>query len=135
MPNIAASGWQTSGSFTQPRGTTRWYWAKQGSFVSDVNAQGGYTSPAYDNTPTAFDLGGPQTNAALNTYFQSSEITVAGLANSDFAIVSVTGAQLSKNQGAYTTNSTIAVNGDDFRIRVKSHEISKTISVSDFKKN
>lgn len=126
VPNIAASGWQTSGSFTQPRGTTRWYWAKQGSFVSDVNAQGGYTSPAYDNTPTAFDLGGPQTNAALNTYFQSSEITVAGLANSDFAIVSVTGAQLSKNQGAYTTNSTIAVNGDDFRIRVLSSSSNGT---------
>jgi len=126
VPNIAASGWQTSGSFTQPRGTTRWYWAKQGSFVSDVNAQGGYTSPAYDNTPTAFDLGGPQTNAALNTYFQSSEITVAGLDNSDFALVSVTGAQLSRNQGAYTTNGTIAVNGDDFRIRVLSSSSNGT---------
>ena len=126
VPNIAASGWQTSGSFTQPRGTTRWYWAKQGSFISDVNAQGGYISPAYDNTPTAFDLGGPQTNAALNTYFQSAEITVAGLANSDSAIVSVTGAQLSKNQGAYTTNSTTAVNGDDFRIRVLSSSSNGT---------
>jgi|14BtaG_2_1085337.scaffolds.fasta_scaffold00272_3 hypothetical protein len=126
VPNIAASGWQTSGSFTQPRGTTRWYWAKQGSFVSDVNAQGGYVSPAYDNTPTAFDLGGPQTNAALNTYFQSAEITVAGLDNSDFALVSVTGAQLSKNQGAYTTNGTIAVNGDDFRIRVLSSSSNGT---------
>ena len=126
VPNIAASGWQTSGSFTQPRGTTRWYWAKQGTFVSDVNAQGGYVSPAYDNTPTAFDLGGPQTNAALNTYFQSSEITVAGLDNSDFALVSVTGAQLSKNQGAYTTNGTTAVNGDDFRIRVLSSSSNGT---------
>ena len=126
VPNIAASGWQTSGSFTQPRGTTRWYWAKQGSFISDVNAQGGYISPAYDNTPTAFDLGGPQTNAALNTYFQSAEITVAGLANSDSAIVSVTDAQLSKNQGAYTTNSTTAVNGDDFRIRVLSSSSNGT---------
>lgn len=126
VPNIAASGWQTSGSFTQPRGTTRWYWAKQGTFVSDVNAQGGYVSPAYDNTPTAFDLGGPQTNAALNTYFQSSEITVAGLDNSDFALVSVSGAQLSKNQGAYTTNGTIATNGDDFRIRVLSSSSNGT---------
>ena len=126
VPNIAASGWQTSSSFTQPRGTTRWYWAKQGTFVSDVNAQGGYVSPAYDNTPTAFDLGGPQTNAALNTYFQSSEITVAGLDNSDFALVSVTGAQLSKNQGAYTTNGTTAVNGDDFRIRVLSSSSNGT---------
>jgi hypothetical protein len=126
VPNIAAAGWQTSGNFTQPRGTQRWYWAKQGSFVSDVNAQGGYTSPAYDNTPTAFDLGGPQTNAALNTYFQSSEITVAGLDNSDFALVSVTGAQLSKNQGAYTTNGTTAVNGDDFRIRVLSSSSNGT---------
>lgn len=126
VPNVAAAGWQTSGNFTQPRGTQRWYWAKQGSFVSDVNAQGGYTSPAYDNTPTAFDLGGPVTNAALNTYFQSSEITVAGLDNSDSAIASVTGAQLSKNQGAYTTFATTAVNGDDFRIRVLSSSSNGT---------
>jgi hypothetical protein len=126
VPNIAASGWQTSGSFTQPRGTTRWYWAKQGTFVSDVNAQGGYVSPAYDNTPTAFDLGGPITNAALSSYFQSDLITVAGLDNNDYAIVTAsssnTTVQWSKNSGSYqaSTSSTIAVNGDTFRIRVLS---------------
>ena len=125
-PNVAAQGWQTSSSISVARGNTYYFWAKQGSYVSDVHSTSGYVSPAYDNTPTAFDLGGPITNAALSSYFQSDLITVAGLDNNDYAIVTAsssnTTVQWSKNSGSYqaSTSSTLAVNGDTFRIRVLS---------------
>jgi len=129
VPSPSASGWQTSGSFTQQRGTQRYYWAKQGTYISNETQ---YVSPAYDNTPTAFDLGGPQTNAATSTYFQSNLITVAGLDNNDYAIVTAsssnTTVQWSKNSGSYqaSTFSTVAVNGDTFRIRVLSSSSNGT---------
>jgi len=107
------SGFTTTTSYTQARGSTYYYWASQGGYVSGSTA---FASPAYDNTPTQFTFN-DVTGASLSTTYTSNTITVAGLDNNDSAVVSIAGGTYSKNGGAYTSVNGTAVNGDTFSVR------------------
>lgn len=107
------TGFTTTTSYTQPRGSTRYYWASQGGYVSGSTS---FVSPAYDNTPTQFTFN-DVTGATLSTVYTSNQETIAGLDNNDSAAVSITGGTYSKNGGTYTSSAGTAVNGDTFTVR------------------
>jgi len=87
-----SSGFTTTTSYSQPRNSTRYYWASQGGYISGSTS---FVSPAYDNTPTQFTFN-DVTGASLSTVYTSNQITVGGLDNNDSATVSVTGGTYSK---------------------------------------
>ena len=111
-----STGFQTSTNFSQPRNTTRYYWAKQSTYTSSSTT---FASPAYDGTPSAFTFT-DVSSAQLSTVSTSNQITVAGLANNDIAVVTITGGTFSKNGGAYTSTATTAADGNTFTVRVTS---------------
>lgn len=119
-----SSGFTTTTSYTQPRNSTRYYWASQGGYISDSTS---FVSPAYDNTPTQFTFT-DITGAALSTTQTSNTITIAGLDNSDSVVVSVSGGTYSKNGGAYTSSGGTAVNGDTFAVRQTSSGSYSTVT-------
>jgi len=108
-----SSGFTTTTSYSQPRNSTRYYWASQGGYISGSTS---FVSPAYDNTPTQFTFN-DVTGASLSTVYTSNQITVGGLDNNDSATVSITGGTYSKNGGAYTSSNGTAVNTDTFTVR------------------
>ena len=66
--SVPSTGWQTSASFTQPRGTTRYYWASQSkntNFTYDSQAEiVGYLAPDLDVTATSSTISGSATSAS-----------------------------------------------------------------------
>lgn len=125
-PSLSNVLWTTSTTTTVPRGATRYFWAKQGVYISDAGpTTAGYTSPAYDGTPTQFTFT-DETGVPVSTVKTSNTITVAGLDNNDSATVSVTGGTYSKNSGAYTSSNGTAVNGDTFSVRQTSSSSTNT---------
>ena len=127
----------SSASFTQPRNSTRYYFAKQGNLISDTGGGGNtshiYVSTAVDSTPNAFSFT-PVLNAGLNSTNTSNTITIAGLGDGDTATVSLSGTagskQYSKNGGSYTSSSGTAQNGDTFAVRgTASGSYSSTVTV------
>src|SRR6056300_231101 len=127
----------SSASFTQPRNSTRYYFAKQGNLISDTSGGGNtshiYVSSAVDSTPNAFSFT-PVLNASLNSTNTSNTITIAGLGDGDTATVSLSGTagskQYSKNGGSYTSSSGTAQNGDTFAVRgTASGSYSSTVTV------
>jgi len=127
----------SSASFTQPRNSTRYYFAKQGNLISDTSGGGNtshiYVSTAVDSTPNAFSFT-PVLNASLNSTNTSNTITIAGLGDGDTATVSLSGTagskQYSKNGGSYTSSSGTAQNGDTFAVRgTASGSYASTVTV------
>src|SRR6056300_553140 len=127
----------SSASFTQPRNSTRYYFAKQGNLISDTSGGGNtshiYVSSAVDSTPNAFSFT-PVLNASLNSTNTSNTITIAGLGDGDTATVSLSGTagskQYSKNGGSYTSSSGTAQNGDTFAVRgTASASYASTVTV------
>src|SRR6056300_1495862 len=127
----------SSSSFTQPRNSTRYYFAKQSNLISDTGGGGStthiYVSAAVDSTPNAFSFT-PVLNASLNSTNTSNTITIAGLGDGDTATVSLSGTagskQYSKNGGSYTSSSGTAQNGDTFAVRgTASASYASTVTV------
>ena len=115
--NSAPTSFQSSTDFTQPRNSTRYYFAKQGGVASSGTS---HVSAAVGTTPNAFTFT-DVTSVALNSTNTSNTITIAGLGTGDTATVSLSGTagskQYSKNGAAYTSSSGTAVNGDTFSVR------------------
>lgn len=90
------------------------------SFASTI----GYTAPSNvvltvqtsgsDTTPNAFDLG-DQTDAALSTVYESSQITVSGIDAA--ANLTITGGEYSINSGGWASSATTVNNGDTVKVR------------------
>ena len=127
---IPTSGFTTTTTYTQPRNSTRYYWASQSSTVSGSTA---FVSPAVDNSPNAFTFTDVP-NVSRNSTNTSDDITISGMGTGDTATVSLSGTagskQYSKNGGAYTSSSGTAQNGDTFAVRgTASGSYSSTVTV------
>jgi hypothetical protein len=80
-----------------------------------------------DTTPDAFDLGGPETGAPLNTFIYSNTITVSGITSSASVSISGTGSPAySIGGGTYTSSSGTVVNNDQVQVRVTSAGTTNT---------
>jgi hypothetical protein len=82
----------SSASFTQPRNSTRYYFAKQGTLISDTGGGGNtshiYVSAAVDLTPTGFNnLAATAASGSAGT----ATYTIAGLGDGDTASASASG--------------------------------------------
>jgi hypothetical protein len=114
---IPTSGFTTTTTYTQPRNSTRYYWASQSSTVSGSTA---FVSPAVDTSPNAFTFT-DVANVSRNSTNTSNTITISGMGTGDTATVSLSGTagskQYSKNGGAYTSSSGTAANGDTFAVK------------------
>src|SRR5210317_1465863 len=127
----------SSSSFTQPRNSIRYYFAKQSNLISDTSGGGStthiYFSAAVDSTPNAFSFT-PVANVSRNSTNTSNTITISGMGTGDTATVSLSGTagskQYSKNGGSYTSSSGTAQNGDTFAVRgTASGSYSSTVTV------
>ena len=94
-----SSGYQSSTDFTQPRNSTRYYFAKQGGVASSGTQ---YDAAAVDTTPNAFTFTTKNSATAGQNFSQASS-AISGLADGDSAAVSV-------SNGSVTPSS--VVNGD-----------------------
>src|SRR5210317_1584386 len=124
------SGFTTTTTYTQPRNSTRYYWASQSSIISGSTS---FVSPAVDSTPNAFSFT-PVLNASLNSTNTSNTITISGMGTGDTATVSLSGTagskQYSKNGGSYTSSSGTAQNGETFAVRgTASASYASTVTV------
>ena len=68
--SVPASGWQTSASFSHPRGTTRYYWASQdedtsGAYSSSTSHTVGYIAPDTDTSPNSPTIGSSSSAASI----------------------------------------------------------------------
>ena len=135
--SASGASFGNSASFTQPRNSTRYYFAKQGNLVSDTSGGGNtthvYVSAAIDTTPSAFSFISTS-NVSRSSTNTSNTITIAGLGDGDSATVSLSGTagskQYSKNGGAYTSSNGTTVNGDTFAVRgTASGSYASTVTV------
>ena len=97
--NTAPTSFQSSTDFTQPRNSTRYYFAKQGGVASSGTQ---YDAAAVDTTPNAFTFTTKNSATAGQNFSQASS-AISGLADGDSAAVSV-------SNGSVTPSS--VVNGD-----------------------
>ena len=97
--NSAPTSFQSSTDFTQPRNSTRYYFAKQGGVASSGTQ---YDAAAVDTTPNAFTFTTKNSATAGQNFSQASS-AISGLADGDSAAVSV-------SNGSVTPSS--VVNGD-----------------------
>jgi len=124
------SGFTTTTTYTQPRNSTRYYWASQSSIVSGSTS---FVSPAVDTSPNGFTFT-DVANVSRNSTNTSNTITISGMGTGDTATVSLSGTagnkQYSKNGGSYTSSSGTAQNGDTFAVRgTASGSYSTTVTV------
>lgn len=124
------SGFTTTTTYTQPRNSTRYYWASQSSIVSGSTS---FISPAVDTSPNGFTFT-DVANVSRNSINTSNTITISGMGTGDTATVSLSGTagskQYSKNGGSYTSSSGTAQNGDTFAVRgTASGSYSTTVTV------
>ena len=107
----SASGlsFQSSNSFSHPRGTTRYYFAKQSNLVSTtVGTNHVHVSAAVDITPSGF---GDLTATAASGSAGTATYTIAGLGTGDTASVSASGAgSVSASSGQNGTTITFSLN-------------------------
>src|SRR5210317_931138 len=120
----------TATTYTQPRNSTRYYWASQSSIVSGSTS---FVSPAVDTSPNGFTFT-DVANVSRNSTNTSNTITISGMGTGDTATVSLSGTagskQYSKNGGGYTSSSGTAQNGDTFAVRgTASGSYSSTVTV------
>ena len=107
----SASGlsFQNSSSFTQPRNSTRYYFAKQSNLVSTTTGTNHiHTSAAVDNTPSGF---GDLTATAASGSAGTATYQIAGLGTGDTASVSASGnGSVSASSGQNGTVITFSLN-------------------------
>jgi len=68
--SVPATGWQTSASFSHPRGTTRYYWASQdedtsGAYSSSTAHTVGYIAPDTSTSPNSPTIGASSSAASV----------------------------------------------------------------------
>lgn len=107
----SASGlsFQSSNSFSHPRGTTRYYFAKQTNLVSGTTGSNHvHASAAVDNTPSGF---GNLTATAASGSAGTATYQIAGLGTGDTASVSASGnGSVSASSGQNGTTITFSLN-------------------------
>ena len=107
----SASGlsFQSSNSFSHPRGTTRYYFAKQSNLVSTTSGSNHvHASAAVDNTPSGF---GNLTATAASGSAGTATYQIAGLGTGDTASVSASGnGSVSASSGQNGTTITFSLN-------------------------
>ena len=106
----SASGlsFQSSNSFSHPRGTTRYYFAKQTNLVSGTTGSNHvHASAAVDITPSGFNnLVATAASGAAGT----AQYTIAGLGTGDTASVSTSAGSVSASSGVNGTTITFSLN-------------------------
>jgi hypothetical protein len=128
--NSAPTSFQSSTDFTQPRGTTRYYFAKQGGVASSGTS---HVSDAVDDDPDAFSFTATTGASTGSVNTSSTTVTIAGMESGASGTVSISGAsgQYSKNGGSYTSSNGTATNGDTFNVRgTASGSASTTVTVT-----
>jgi len=107
--NSASSlSFQSSNSFSHPRGTTRYYFAKQSNLVSTTTGTNHvHASAAVDNTPSGFNN---LTATAASGAAGTAQYTIAGLGTGDTASVSTSAGSVSASSGVNGTTITFSLN-------------------------
>jgi hypothetical protein len=107
--NSASSlSFQSSNSFSHPRGTTRYYFAKQNNLVSGTTGTNHvHASAAVDNTPSGFNN---LTATAASGAAGTAQYTIAGLGTGDTASVSTSAGSVSASSGVNGTTITFSLN-------------------------
>ena len=110
--SASGASFGNSASFTQPRNSTRYYFAKQGNLVSDTSGGGNtthvYVSAAVDITPSGFNN---LTATAESGSAGTATYTIAGLGTGDTASVSASGnGSASPSSGQNNTEITFSLN-------------------------
>jgi len=106
----SASGlsFQSSNSFSHPRGTTRYYFAKQSNLVSGTTGTNHvHASAAVDITPSGFNN---LTATAASGSAGTATYTIAGLGTGDTASVSTSAGSVSASSGVNGTTITFSLN-------------------------
>lgn len=106
----SASGlsFQSSNSFSHPRGTTRYYFAKQTNLVSSTTGSNHvHASAAVDITPSGFNN---LTATAASGSAGTAQYTIAGLGTGDTASVSTSAGSVSASSGVNGTTITFSLN-------------------------
>ena len=127
----------SSASFTQPRNSTRYYFAKQGNLISDTSGGGNtshiYVSPAVDLTPSGFNnlvATAASGSAGTATY------TIAGLGTGDTATASASGnGSVSPSSGQNGTVLTFSLNatgggGNNTQCNITVGTVTRTFTVT-----
>ena len=116
-------------SYTQPRGSTRYYWASQSGYISGSTT---FTSSSVDSTPDSFNFT-DQTGLEINTLTESNTVTITGITDAATVTISGNSAQFSINGGSYGTSGTIT-NNQTLKLRMTTSSsfstgVSTTITV------
>lgn len=125
----SSGSFSSTTSYTQPRGSTRYYWASQGGLVSDSTS---FSSSSVDSTPDSFDFTN-QTGLEINTLTESNTVTITGITDAATVTISGNSAQFSIAGGSYGTSGTIT-NGQTLKLRMTTSSsfstgVSTTITV------
>ena len=125
----SSSAFSSTTTYTQPRGSTRYYWASQSGYISDGTT---FTASSVDTTPNAFDFTN-QTGLEINTLTESNTVTITGITDAATVTISGNSAQFSIAGGSYGTSGTIT-NGQNLKLRMTTSSsfstgVSTTITV------
>ena len=132
----SASGlsFQSSNSFSQPRGTTRYYFAKQSNLVSGTTGTNHiHASAAVDLEPSGFNN---LTATAASGSAGTAQYTIAGLGTGDTASVSASGnGSVSASSGQNGTTITFSLNatgsgGNTTQCNITVGTITRTFTVT-----
>ena len=124
-----SSDFSSTTTYTQPRGSTRYYWASQSGYISAGTT---FTASSVDTTPNAFDFTN-QTGLEINTLTESNTVTITGITDAATVTISGNSAQFSIAGGSYGTSGTIT-NGQNLKLRMTTSSsfstgVSTTITV------
>ena len=125
----SSSAFSSTTTYTQPRGSTRYYWASQSGYISAGTT---FTASSVDTTPNAFDFTN-QTGLEINTLTESNTVTITGITDAATVTISGNSAQFSIAGGSYGTSGTIT-NGQNLKLRMTTSSsfstgVSTTITV------
>ena len=108
--SVPASGWQTSTSFSHPRGTTRYYWASQdedtsGAYGSSASLAIGYLTADVATTPGDITIASNASNATVSiTSVTSGETYAVRAVNGSSNFAAATASSTGVNVGPFTSN-------------------------------
>ena len=128
--NSAPTSFVSGTDFTQPRNSTRYYFAKQGGIASSGTQ---YDAAAVDTTPNAFTFTTKNSATAGQNFSQASS-AIAGLADGDSASVSVSGGTVNVssvvNGGTVTATGTAASAGNSTVVTVTIGGVQGTFTIN-----
>ena len=132
--SAAGITYQTSANFTQPRGTTKFYFVKQNNLISTtVGTTHIYAAAAVDTTPDAFTFA-VRNNATAGQNFSQASSQIAGLATGDSAAVSVSNGSVNVstvvNGGTVTATGTAASAGGTSTVTVTIGGVSSNFVIN-----